>query len=176
MSRIAALLEPQIPALRRYAFALTRDHTAADDLVQDTLERAISRWVLRAGDADLRAWLFAILHNLFIDGRRAHRRRPLHDTLDDEASQAGNSATQETELIGREMLAQFGALSQEHQAVLLLVGVEGLAYASVASVLGVPLGTVMSRLSRAREQFRRLLDGERASARPESRPDLRRVK
>ena len=72
MTRIAALLEPLIPALRRYAFALTRDRTAADDLVQDTLERAISRWVLRAGDAELRAWLFAILHNLFIDGQRAH--------------------------------------------------------------------------------------------------------
>ncbi len=170
MSRIAALLEPQIPALRRYAYALTRDHAAADDLVQDTLERAISRWMLRAGDAELRAWLFAILHNLFIDGQRAHRRRPLHDTLDDEADQAGTPATQEAGLIGRDMLAQFGALSQEHQAVLLLVGVEGLAYASVARVLSVPVGTVMSRLSRAREQFRRLLDGERAA-----RPDLRRV-
>ena len=172
MSGIAALLEPQIPALRRYAFALTRDHTAADDLVQDTLERAISRWVLRAGDAELRAWLFAILHNLFIDGQRAHRRRPVHDPLDDETDRAGIPATQEAGLIGRDMLAQFGALSEEHQAVLLLVGVEGLAYASVARVLGVPLGTVMSRLSRAREQFRRVLDGERAAG----RPDLRRIK
>ena len=172
MSRIATLLEPQIPALRRYAFALTRDPTAADDLVQDTLERAISRWVLRAGDAELRTWLFAILHNLFIDGQRAQRRRPLHDTMDDDTDQAGTPATQESGLIDREMLAQFGALSQDHQAILLLVGVEGLPYAGVARVLGVPLGTVMSRLSRAREQFRRLLDGERAAA----RPDLRRVK
>ena len=72
MSSLATLLEPQIPALRRYAYALTRDHTAADDLVQDTLERAISRWALRAGDAELRSWLFALLHNLFIDGQRAH--------------------------------------------------------------------------------------------------------
>ena len=172
MSRIAPLLEPQIPALRRYAFALTRDHTAADDLVQDTLERAISRWMLRAGDAELRTWLFAILHNLFIDGKRSQRRRPLHDTLDDDSDQVGIPATQEAELIGRETLAQFGALSQDHQAILLLVAVEGLAYASVARILGVPLGTVMSRLSRAREQFRRLLDGERTAA----RPDLRRVK
>ena len=176
MTRIAALLEPLIPALRRYAFALTRDRTAADDLVQDTLERAISRWVLRAGDAELRAWLFAILHNLFIDGQRAHRRRPLHDALDDEADGAGTPATQEASLIGRDTLAQFGALSHEHQAILLLVGVEGLAYASVARVLGVPLGTVMSRLSRAREQFRRLMDGERVTGRPDVRPGLRRVK
>lgn len=172
MSQIAALLEPLVPALRRYAFALTRDHPAADDLVQDTLERAISRWMLRAGDAELRAWLFAILHNLFIDGRRAHRRRPPHDKLDDETDQAGSPATQEAGLIGRDMLAQFGALSEEHQAILLLIGVEGLAYASAARVLGVPLGTVMSRLSRAREQFRRLLDQERVA----TRPDLRRIK
>lgn len=184
MTRIAALLEPQIPALRRYAFALTRDHTAADDLVQDALERAINRWVLRAGDAELRAWLLAILHNLFIDGQRARRRRPLHDSLDNEADQAGAPATQEASLIGRDTLAQFGALSVEHQAVLMLVGVEGLPYASVARVLGVPLGTVMSRLSRAREQYRRLMDGERAprrphlqtDLRPNLRPDLRRVK
>ena len=172
MSSPTSLLEPQIPALRRYAYALTRDHTAADDLVQDTLERAIGRWVLRAGDAEMRAWLFAILHNLFIDGQRARRRRPLHDTLDDEADQAGTPATQEASLIGRDTLAQFGALSQEHQAVLLLVGVEGLPYASAARVLGVPIGTVMSRLSRAREQFRRVIDGEQILGRPE----LRRVK
>lgn len=172
MGSPANLLEPQIPALRRYAYALTRDHTAADDLVQDTLERAISRWVLRAGDAELRVWLFAILHNLFIDGQRAHRRRPVHGALDDESGHAETPATQEASLIGRDTLAQFGALSPEHQAVLLLVGVEGLPYASVARALGVPLGTVMSRLSRAREQFRRLMDGERAPA----PPHLRRVK
>ena len=127
---------------------------------------------MRTGDAELRAWLFAILHNLFIDGHRAHRRRPVHDPLDDETDRAGIPATQEAGLIGRDMLAQFGAFSEEHQAVLLLVGVEGLAYASVARVLGVPLGTVMSRLSRAREQFRRVLVGERAAG----RPDLRRIK
>ena len=82
MPQAAALLEPLIPALRRYAFALTQDHAGADDLVQDTLERAITRWVLRSADPDLRAWLFAILHNRFIDMQRSRRRRPLHDTLD----------------------------------------------------------------------------------------------
>ena len=180
MSRVAALLEPQVPGLRRYAFALTRDHTAADDLVQDTLERALSRWVLRAGDAELRAWLFTILYNLFIDGQRARRRRPIHDALDGETNGASFSATQEAGLIGRDMLMQFGGLSLEHQAVLLLIGVEGLAYTSAARVLGVPVGTVMSRLSRAREQFRRLLDGDRTAtqsgALPGLRPGLRSVK
>ncbi len=169
MRDIATLLEPQIPALRRYAFALTRNHAAADDLVQDCLERAVSRWYLRGPDAQLRAWLFTILHNLFVSAQRTRRRRPLHDALDETSEAAAPVApTQEGSLAGREMLERFGALSEDHQEVLLLVGVEGLAYASVARVLGVPVGTVMSRLSRAREQFRRLLDGER--------PALRRVK
>ncbi len=169
MRDIATHLEPQIPALRRYAFALTRDHAAADDLVQDCLERAISRWYLRGPEVQLRAWLFTILHNLFISAQRTRRRRPLHDALDERSEAAAPVApTQEGSLAGREMLERFGALSEDHQEVLLLVGVEGLAYASVARVLDVPVGTVMSRLSRAREQFRRLLDGER--------PALRRVK
>jgi len=172
MPQAAALLEPLIPALRRYAFALTRDHAGADDLVQDTLERAITRWVLRSADPDLRAWLFAILHNRFIDMQRSRRRRPLHDTLDEEADAAAAPPAQEGGLLGRDMLAQLAALSPDHQAVLLLVGVEGMAYADVAQVLGVPVGTVMSRLSRAREQFRRLLDGERLPM----APGLRRVK
>lgn len=168
----AAALEPLIPALRRYAFALTRDHHAADDLVQDTLERALGRWMLRGAEKDLRAWLFAILHNRFIDLQRVRSRRPLHGTLDEEVEAATTSPTQDSGLLGRDLLAQFSALSPEHQAVLLLVGVEGMAYAGVAQVLDIPVGTVMSRLSRARAQFRRLLDGERLPA----RPDLRRVK
>ncbi len=169
MSDIAALLEPQIPALRRYAFALTRDHAAADDLVQDCLERAVSRWYLRGADVQLRAWLFTMLHNLFVSGLRTRRRRPLHDDLDKTPDAAVSvPPAQEGSLAGREMLERFGALSEDHQEVLLLVGVEGMAYASVARILDVPVGTVMSRLSRAREQFRRLLEGER--------PALRRVK
>lgn len=169
MSDIAALLEPHIPALRRYAFALTRDHAAADDLVQDCLERAVSRWYLRGTDAQLRAWLFTILHNLFVSVLRTRRRRPLHDDIDRTPDAAVSvPPLRECSLAGREMLERFGALSEDHQEVLLLIGVEGMAYTSAARVLGVPVGTVMSRLSRAREQFRRLLDGER--------PALRRVK
>jgi RNA polymerase sigma-70 factor (ECF subfamily) len=113
--------------------------------------------------------LFTILHNLFVSALRTRRRRPLHDDLDKTPDTAMSvPPLQEFSLAGREMLERFGALSEDHQEVLLLIGVEGMAYASVARVLGVPVGTVMSRLSRAREQFRRLLDGER--------PALRRVK
>lgn len=153
--------------MRRYAFALTRSHAAADDLVQDTLERALSRWYLRAPDRDVRAWLFTILHNLFISGQRTDRRRPLHETLD-ESTDAVAPADQDAGLMGRDIHAQFARLSDDHQSVLLLVGAEGLAYAQVAGILGVPVGTVMSRLSHAREQFQRNLDGDQ--------PVLRRVK
>lgn len=168
MRDAAVLIEPQIPALRRYAFALTRDHAKADDLVQDCLERAISRWYLRADGPDLRAWLFTILHNLFVSGQRSLRRRPLHETLDDSIDAASTPAEQEGVLLGRDILSQFAVLSDDHRAVLLLVAIEGLPYGSVARILGVPVGTVMSRLSRAREQFRRQMEGER--------PGLRRVK
>lgn len=169
MSKIEGALEPHIPSLRRYAFALTRDHAAADDLVQDCLERAISRWILHRTGTDLRAWLFTILHNLFISARRSERRRPLHTALDDETEAASSvPATQDSQWLGRDILSQLAALSEDHRSVLLLVGVEGLAYGDVAAVLGVPVGTVMSRLSRAREQFRRQIEGER--------PALRRVK
>ncbi len=171
MREAARLIEPQIPALRRYAYALTRDHAAADDLVQDCLERALGRWYLRRAEGEMRTWMFAILHNLFIDGVRRQRRRPLHEAFDETlpgTAPESPSAPQDGALLGRDILRHFACLSEKHQAVLLLVGVEGLPYADVARVLGVPVGTVMSRLSRAREQLHRLLDGER--------PALRRVK
>ena len=178
MTGKARLLEPQIPALRRYAWALTRDHARADDLVQDCLERALSRWLLRRPDTDLRTWLFTILHNQFISGQRAQRRRPLHDVLDETNEHAASSpATQEGVLLGQDIIAQFAGLSEDHKEVLLLVGVEGMDYANVASVLGIPMGTVMSRLSRAREQFRRMMEGERPALRPRGEgPSLRIMK
>lgn len=160
------LLEPLIPSLRRFAFALTRDHALADDLVQDTLERALQRWTLR-GDS-LRPWLFAVLRNLFLDGVRARRRRPAFEPLDDRHEALELPPGQEGALLGADMLDSFAKLSEEHRSVLLLVAVEGLSYAEAAQALGLPTGTVMSRLSRAREQFRRLIDDER--------PALRRVK
>lgn len=166
-NEIAILVEPHIPALRRYAFALTRDHAAGDDLVQDCLERAIGRWYLRRPDGDVRAWLFSILHSLFVGGLRRDRRRGWHEPVEDwHAEEAGG---QEAALLGRDVLRCLQALSPEHRAVLLLVGVEGLSYETTGQVLGVPIGTVMSRLSRAREQLHRLMEGERPAI-------LRRVK
>lgn len=166
-SQIAALVEPHIPALRRYAYAMTRDHAAADDLLQDTLERAVGRWVLRRPDGDVRAWMFTILHNLYVSGKRRERRRGVMDALNDQ--DAPSPPDQDGALLRRDIVSSLQSLGEEQRAVLLLVGVEGLSYERASKVLRIPLGTVMSRLSRARENLLRLLDGERA-------PTLRRVK
>jgi RNA polymerase sigma factor (sigma-70 family) len=163
-----ALLEPLIPSLRRYAYALVRDHDAADDLVQDTLERALSRWYLRRDGGDLRAWLFTIQRNLHINGYRRGRRQGAHIPLD-MAPMPGTAAPQEAALEARDVLSALDQLSEEQKSLLLLVGVEDLSYEAAARVLGLPLGTVMSRLSRARQKLRTVLEMGRATL-------LRRVK
>ncbi|WP_207460467.1 sigma-70 family RNA polymerase sigma factor [Azospirillum sp. SYSU D00513] len=169
MSEKAALIEPHIPALRRYAFALIREDSAADDLVQDCLERAVARWHLRRGDGDVRAWLFSILHNRFVSQRRETLRRGRHGPLEEAEETAGVPGAQEPAMVHRDLLRAMAALPEEQQAVLLLVGVEDLSYAEAAKAIGVPVGTVMSRLSRARDRLRRLMNGERPAL-------LRRVK
>ena len=152
------LLEAEIPALRRYALSLCREPSEADDLVQDCLEKAISRWSSRRQEASLRAWLLTIMRNLFISGRRQRARRGWHGSLD-EAEHAGVEATQEGGLQMRDIAAALAALPREQREVILLVTVEDLSYDETAQVLGVPIGTVMSRLSRARERLRRLVEG-----------------
>lgn len=168
MADAEALLEPLIPALRRYAYALVRNHDAADDLVQDTLERALSRWSLRRSDGDLRAWLFTILRNLHVSTERQRQRRGPHLDLD-AAAPSGVAATQEMGLEMQDVLAALDQLPEEQKSLLLLVGVEDLSYDTAARVLGVPPGTVMSRLSRGRQRLRSILETGRATL-------LRRVK
>ena len=168
MDEIASLLEPQIPGLRRYAWALLRDCEAADDLVQDTLERAISRWNQRR-DGDLRAWLFAIQRNLFINGlrrRKARGTRVGEEALNDVPA-PGMSPESHAGL--RDVLNGLDALPEEQRSILLLVGVEDLSYEQAAQVLDIPLGTVMSRLSRARARLREFMETGRGAV-------LRRVK
>jgi RNA polymerase sigma-70 factor, ECF subfamily len=177
---MAALIEPHIPALRRFAWALLRNEAAADDLVQDCLERAISRWHLRRREGSPKAWLFTILHNLFLSGRRTAARRgpalPLDDEGEDGLALADPASARAAEgrLAWRDTLAALEALPEEQRAVLLLVGVEDFSYEAAARLTGVPIGTVMSRLSRGRERLRRLLDGEEMPG--QVRPALRRVK
>jgi RNA polymerase sigma-70 factor (ECF subfamily) len=168
MEEIATLVEPHIPALRRFAWALLRDEEGADDLVQDCLERAIGRWHLRRRDGNVRAWLFTILHNLFISGLRARRRRGEHVTFEDDDIPATGESDPEGRLMLRDVLVGLDALPAEQRSVLLLVGVEELEYQEVARILDVPVGTVMSRLSRGRERLRQFLGTGHAG--------LRRVK
>jgi len=172
-----------IPALRRYARALTGDAWACDDLVQDTLERACAKWRLWLAGSDLRAWLFTIMHNLYVSQIR-HRMRQgdLASPLDlaelDQEPAAPVSSTDSAIDLQRCLLR----LPEEQRVVLLLVTLEDLSYAEVAKITGVPLGTVMSRLSRARSRLQELMDASaskpaRGTAAAESAvPPLRRLK
>ena len=169
-------IEPLVPALRRYARALLRDRSAADDLVQDCLERAIGRWHQRREGGDARAWLFAILHNLAMTRLRRASERPSHLALNGTAEASLSvAASQEDRMRYRDLLTALQQLPDEQRTVLLLVTVEELSYADAAKVLDIPVGTVMSRLSRARERLLRLMSAE-PSASGNAHPYLRSVK
>jgi len=148
----------ELPRLRRYARAMVGERAAADDLVQDTLEKAwsrISQW--RAG-SDLRAWLFSIMHNLRVD----QLRRPALSTssMEEDYVDPPTRATQTDRLEVQNLESALARLPEEQREVLLLVALEELSYQEVASTLGIPTGTVMSRLSRGRERLRLILDGQ----------------
>lgn len=151
----------EVPRLRRYARILLKDQGAADDLVQDCLERALSRLHLFQPGTNLRAWLFTIMHNLHVNAViRARREAPARNG--DAASDGLHCATPPSQGQGlalRDMERALDQLTSEQRAVVLLVGVEGLSYAETASVLNVPVGTVMSRLARGRERLRILMNG-----------------
>ncbi len=152
----AAALEAHIPRLRRYARALAGDPDRADDLVQDTLERALRKFSLWRRGSDLRAWLFTLMHNLYVNQRRAER--PMLEW--NEAYLAPVAATQEEQLMVRDLQRALQQLPPEFREVVLLVGLEDFSYAQAAAILGIPRGTVMSRLSRGREKLRRAMEGE----------------
>lgn len=163
-------LAAQVAQLRRYARALTGDRWAADDLLQDTLERACSRWRLWVAGSDLRAWLFTLMHNLFIDEARRALRRPTVP-LDEQAlaSLSHEPATAQALDLQRCLMR----LPDDQREVLLLVTLQDLGYEEVARITGVPIGTVMSRLSRARARLREMMDGQDQAG---ARPALRRMK
>jgi RNA polymerase sigma-70 factor, ECF subfamily len=146
-----------IPRLRRYARALVGDRAAADDLVQDTLERAWSKLHLYRHGTDLRAWLFTVMHNVHVNRVRAARPT---DPLDDEMPELAQRATQGDGLLVRDLDRGIAALPVAQREVLLLVALEDLSYDETARVLGIPIGTVMSRLARAREKLRALMNGK----------------
>jgi RNA polymerase sigma-70 factor, ECF subfamily len=144
-----------IPRLRRYARALVGDRYAADDLVQDTLERAWNKFYLWRPGSDLRAWLFAIMHNVFVNQAR-RRRYEVELPLEDMPAMAVR-ATQSDHLELHDVDKALRTLPVEQREVVLLVVVEQLTYGEVSRALAIPIGTVMSRLSRARERLRQLL-------------------
>ena len=150
------LIIPFIPNLRRYARALVGDRDGADDLVQDTLERAVRKFHLwRPGD--LRAWLFAIMHNVFVNQLKARKIAPEVE-IDENALAAPIPTVTSLDVI--DLQRALLTLAPEQREVVLLIALEDMTYADVSRSLGIPIGTVMSRLSRGRERLRRVMNGE----------------
>ena len=175
MSDMLRLVEPVIPALRRYARALVHNRAAADDLVQDCLERAVSNWE-QLREADARPWLFTILHNLAVNQFRRSASRGKHITIEEaNEDDFGQDAVQEQKLMYQDVLDKLARLPEDQRAVLLLVAVEDLSYAEAANVLDIPVGTVMSRLSRAREKLQQEIEGT-ADGSPKNVVQLRSMK
>jgi RNA polymerase sigma-70 factor (ECF subfamily) len=173
MSRAQAIAA-EIPRLRRYARALTGDAEEADDLVQDCLERAltaIDQW--RQGD-DPRKWLFAIMHNLFIDAARRSARRP--QLVAAELADAVGAEPASDQLDAIAVDRALALLSPEHREVILLVGLEGFNYREAAEALDIPVGTLMSRLARGRARLRELMAAEETPARNGHAGLVRRIK
>jgi RNA polymerase sigma-70 factor (ECF subfamily) len=157
MSDFHSRLEEQIPRLRRYARSLTRDVNRADDLVQDTLVRALAKQHLWQVGTNLRAWLFTLMHNQHVNDVRRSNREGGNIDVDDMASVlvANTDPTSSRQL--HELERALNRLPLEQRESILLVGLEGLRYDEAASILGVPIGSVRSRLSRGREALRKLM-------------------
>jgi RNA polymerase sigma-70 factor (ECF subfamily) len=172
--RDPSLLLTWVPRLRRYAHALAGNRADADDLVQDTLERAWARSGLWRGVADMRAWLFGIMHNLHVDGLRRGRLSTV--PMDDGTPDVPVPPTQADRLAVADLQAALERLPAEQREVLLLVALEEMSYAEIAAALGIPIGTVMSRLSRGRERLRRILAGEEAPPLGAARGEAPRLK
>jgi RNA polymerase sigma-70 factor, ECF subfamily len=157
MSEFHGLVEREIPRLRRYARALTRSADRADDLVQETLLRAISKSHLWQAGTDIRAWLFTIMHNHYVNMVR----RAVRDEATVDIEQMSSSLVATTDPTAsrqlRELEQSLARLPGEQREVILLVGLEGMSYETAAQVLSVPVGTVRSRLSRGRDALRRLM-------------------
>jgi RNA polymerase sigma-70 factor (ECF subfamily) len=160
MADIRSRLVEQIPRLRRYARALTRNATAADDLVQDCLTRALSKSHLWQEGTDLRAWLFTILHNQYVNQVRRSVREGTAVAVSDTEPVLTSAPNQDKRLEVRDLERALAKLPEEQQSALLLVGMEGMQYEKAAAILGVAVGTIRSRLSRGREALRQLMGVE----------------
>jgi len=167
MSDICELIEAEIPRLRRYARALLRNTDGADDLVQDTILLALEKNHLYERGTNLRAWLFTLMHNHYVNLVRRSVRRG--QTILVEKVTLASPAAQIATVELRDLERAIAHLPEEQRETLLLIGLEGMTYDEVAQICGVPIGTVRSRLSRAREELRRMTEGK--DARPGVRSD-----
>ncbi len=161
------LVEPHIPSLRRYAMVLLRyDEDRSDDLVQECLLRALSTWHLWRRPGNLRAWLFNMMHNIYVNDVQKAAARPNVIELQEYLPGISVPPEQGDGLALREVAQSVQRLPDEQRQILLLVGLEGFSYEEAAQITGVPVGTVMSRLSRARRKLREMLeDGDEPSER-----------
>lgn len=157
-----SMLLTELPQLRRYARILVRDAHAEEDLVQSCVERALGRLDLWQRDRPLRPWLFTIMHNLYVDTHRRRVGSPVRFGIE-EGVDAACPPTQENDLQAKQVLAATQTLPEDQRQALLLVAMDGLSYKEAADVLGVPIGTLMSRLHRGRERLRVLLGMSRRS-------------
>jgi RNA polymerase sigma-70 factor (ECF subfamily) len=172
MSELYCLVEQEIPRLRRYARALTRASDRADDLVQDTLLRALTKLHLWQPGTDIRAWLFTIMHHQYVNAVR----REMREAASVDIEHISSALVATTDPTARRQLAELDCalarLSAEQREVLLLVGLEGMDYESVAQILDVPIGTVRSRLSRGRERLRELMGRDRRTQKIGHSPEI----
>lgn len=159
MTETFRMIELEIPRLRRYARYLVRDRDRADDIVQETLVRAVDKIHTWQPGTNLRAWLIVILRNTFINEVRRSNRAPTAPALPQDHPAFAVAASQESHIAFLDLQSAFERLTDEHREILLLVVVEGLKYEEAAVVLNLPIGTIRSRLSQARETLRNLLDG-----------------
>jgi RNA polymerase sigma-70 factor (ECF subfamily) len=166
----------QLPALRRYARALVGNSALADDLVQDCIERALRQSEALRDFQRLASWLRSILHNLYIDEMRRSRTRGHEEEVGALADDPALSTPAPDGVTAIDFARALGSLSVEHRQVLLLVGLENRNYRDVADELGIPIGTVMSRLARGRERLRSALEGERGALRAVPPFELREMR
>jgi RNA polymerase sigma-70 factor (ECF subfamily) len=166
------IVELLVP-LRRYARSLTRDTLRADDLVHDTLVRALESQATLRPNTNLRTWMMTVLHNVFIDDQRRKRVEARHADVLVQMSEEVAPPAQEGQVRLAQIRQAFLTLPEEQRAALHLVTLEGMAYADAAAVLGIPIGTLMSRLGRGRAALRAFEEGERGgkAAEPHAAPE-----
>ena len=157
--RLDAAIVAEMPKLRTHAFSLLYDQADANDLIQDCLETALTKQTMLQDPARLRPWLYAILNNLFLMRLRRGARRGTPLPIDEFSDNLAASAAPQDRAVAMDLGRAMGRLSMEHRQILLLINLDGYSYQDVAEILHVPIGTVMSRLARARQRLRALLDG-----------------